>query len=496
MTVRPFFERPSPPSPPRRRLLLISYHFPPGTSVGARRWEQLAHFVAERGWGLDVVTRLDAPPASTERLEALPAGVRLYGVPQPSLPIERVEAVAARAYGVLRDLRRSMRTGGGNGGPGAPSAAVSSVSLERHEIRWPPAGFRDVLRGFNAWLVQERERAWAREATACALAVVTPGVHDAVITSGPPHMAHDCGRIVSLRCRLPFVMDMRDPWSRMPMLHESFASPVWYRIAERHERRVIAQAALIVANNEPARAELAGAYPEASSRIITVLNGTDDYPLPPSRRGGRFTIGFAGTIYQSHDVRSLFNAAARVIAELALSPAEFGLEFIGDFDRPGLAPLAEIARQTGIAEFVSVGPVRPHAEALEFLAQATMLVVFSGFGSIFIPAKTFEYMRFGAWLLVLAAPESATAQLLAGTEADVVPPDDIAAIAAAIRRRYEGHVAGVYATPIARDDRFSRRKQAEVLLDAIERLCASDASLTPSSLHDTDARTYRTSYSR
>ena len=99
-----------------------------------------------------------------------------------------------------------------------------------------------------------------------------------------------------------------------------------------------------------------------------------------------------------------------------------------------------------------------------------MLVVFVGFGREFIPAKTFEYMRFDAWLLTLTEPGSATAQLLQGTDADLVGPSDVAAIAAAIRTRYEMHRQGIAPVRVARDDRFSRAKQAEILLDAIERV--------------------------
>jgi len=155
---------------------------------------------------------------------------------------------------------------------------------------------------------------------------------------------------------------------------------------------------------------------------------------------------------------------------LSLTPADFGIDFIGDFGRPGELSIDAFAREAGIGDYLSVGPRRAHAEALEFLAQATMLVVFVGFGREFIPAKTFEYMRFDAWLLVLTEAGSATAHLLQDTDADLVGPSDVAAIAAAIRKRYEMHRQGAVPVRVARDDRFSRAKQAEILLDAIERV--------------------------
>ena len=58
-----------------------------------------------------------------------------------------------------------------------------------------------------------------------------------------------------------------------------------------------------------------------------------------------------------------------------------------------------------------------------------------------LPAKVFEYVRFDSWLLALAEPGSAIAQVLEGTSADVVVPE-VDAIAAAIVRRYRDHRAG------------------------------------------------------
>jgi len=52
----PFWEKRGSSAHDARRLLLISYHFPPDTTIGARRWEKLAKSVTERGWGMDVIT--------------------------------------------------------------------------------------------------------------------------------------------------------------------------------------------------------------------------------------------------------------------------------------------------------------------------------------------------------------------------------------------------------------------------------------------------------
>ncbi len=471
--LAPFWERRGTSAQESRRLLLISYHFPPDITIGARRWEKLAHAVAKRGWGLDVITcRPSAIDA--KRLDSLPAGVRVYGVADPELMSERVEQVLWRMYRTVWPNRRLAAPPAQSGAKPKHVVHERPESLDRSEIRATPRTPRELLRTYWAWLELTHGMRWAHRASELAQRIIVKGVHEAVITSAPPHMSHEAGRLVSLATGLPFVMDMRDPWSLQPWLRESVASPLWYRRAEACERACIEQAKLIVANTQPAHTALANAYPAARDRIITVMNGSDDDPLPPHRLSDRFTIGYAGTIYLDRDPLLLFRAAALVIKSEALTPQQFGIDILGRFAAEEHVPLLGMATREGIADHVTVEPPRPQQAALEFLAGASMLVIFPGSNTLAIPAKVFEYIRFDSWLLTIAEPASAIAQLLHGSTADVVEPQ-VSAVAAAITARYRDHVSGVRPTRVVVDGRFSRTAQAQLLLDAIAKVVAPTA---------------------
>jgi hypothetical protein len=461
----PFWEKEGTPNQRAHRLLLVSFHFPPDITIGARRWEKLSIAVTERGWGLDVITRAPTSKIGTA-LDSLLPGVRVFGAPDPPLVAERIEHVLWRAYRALIPnprLAASPKPGKGGEKTGRPE------SIDREDIRPSVRTPREVLRTYWAWLELTHGARWAYRAAALAMQIVESGVHECVITSAPPHMGHEAGRTVSEQTGLPFVMDMRDPWSLQPWLRESVASPLWYNRAKRFERRCIEQASLVVANTEPAREALVALHPDARAKIITVMNGSDDDPLPPHRDLGRFLIRYAGTIYLDRDPQLLFRAAARVIADLKLTPKQFGVDILGRFAAEDRLPLLGMAAQEGIADFVSVEPPRPHQAALEFLAGASMLVIFPGSNLLAIPAKVFEYIRFDSWLLAIAESRSGIGQMLSGTTADLVEPQ-LEAIAAAITIRYKDYVAGVRPVRVARDDRFSRAAQAQLLLDAIDKL--------------------------
>jgi hypothetical protein len=77
-------------------------------------------------------------------------------------------------------------------------------------------------------------------------------------------------------------------------------------------------------------------------------------------------------------------------------------------------------------------------------------------------------MRFDAWILALAEPEGAVARLLHGSEASVVPPSDVDAIAAVIERRFLQHRAGERGVPVAANERFSRSARAAAFFGALD----------------------------
>jgi len=289
-------------------------------------------------------------------------------------------------------------------------------------------------------------------------------------------MVHEAGRLVAERTGRPFVMDLRDPWSLVERLAGDIASPVWYRLARRYERLAVARAGLIVMNTEPAAQAMQRAYPEAAERIIAVMNGYDcDEVIPPSPAEGRFTVVFAGSVYLDRNPRVLLRAAATAVRDLGLTPKDFRIEFtghVGSVDSADPSSIGAMAKDEGLGDFVEVTGFRRRKELTELLANATMLVSLNQDSNMAIPSKIFEYMQYPAWLVALAERDSATELLLRGTAADVVAPADTAALADVLRRRCLQYHQGERPVRLSADSRFSRRTQATLLFDAIERVVA------------------------
>ena len=466
MAAAPFFvsERTGPPA--KGRLLLISYHFPPSRAAGALRWQKMAAHAWNHGWGLDVVTLAadDLPVADLSTLADLPSSTRLFGVPDAGPRFwERGENLL---WGAVKRFRK--RAPGGDPDNARVGEPVTQ-SLARGDLPRIPRTRGDWRRAYNAWSSYAREQAWQRLAASTALQVIDPTVHAAVVTCGPPHMVHEAGRMVAARAGLPHVMDLRDPWAGVERLYESFASPVWYFLARRHEERCVRSAALVAMNTEPARAVMATRYPDRADAMVAVLNGCDDvFPATAATREGPFRVMYAGNMYLDRDPRPLLRASSVVVRELGLDPIRFQLDFIGQVASYGGVAVASLAAAEGLADHVRVHAPMPRRELFALLAEAAVLVSLPQDSDSAIPSKVYEYTGFPAWLLAFATPESATGLLLHGSGADVVGPGDVVATAAVLRRRFLEHEAGVRATPIATQARFTRRYQAGIFFAALE----------------------------
>lgn len=454
------------------RLLLISLHFPPGASVGALRWQKLAQLAADRGWSFDVVTLAPDEGSDLSRLAELPPGTRLYGVAATPSKLQKLERWALRLRNTLRsrgrkqtpDTTAAPHESRGNGAH-APSRPHS---LPRPLIRWRVRGLRDVLRMYFALREYADQAAWARRARVVAGQLARSQRYAAVISSGPPHMAHDAARRVSEDAALPLIIDFRDPWSLFEQLPEAIASPLWTVTTQSHERRAVARASLVVTNTRVLERGMRAAYPGAADRVITVMNGSDEDVLPPPTRLPRFVIAYAGIFYGYEPVRTLFRGLACAVRDGSLAPEQIGIEIIGHFGDVDRATVLALAEEAGVGTFVAVGPARPRRQALDFLARAALLVTLPGHDRMTcIQSKIFEYVRFDAWILMLAERGSAMDALMQGTGADIASPDDSAEVGRILLAHYREYQRQEYPIALGADGRFSRRGQARILFDAM-----------------------------
>jgi glycosyltransferase involved in cell wall biosynthesis len=339
-----------------RKLLLLTYHFPPSAASGTFRLLGFARHLPRLGWQPIVV----APPA----LPWEPVDPGLLGQVPADTPVCSVAYPKGRA---LKGLRW----------------------LFPHAI-WLP------------W-------AWA----ACGR-MIRKYQPDALLTSSPPHCVHLLGWYLKRRFGIPWIADFRDPWFLNG--RPTSAGSRWPWFEARCEARVMRNADVIVANAPRATENLRESFPEQQHKMVTLTNGFDpeSFPAakPPAVAGEALHVIHAGEVYAGRDPRPFLDALEELSAESPAGGRRWRVSFLGRNCENGLDLPAEVRRR-GLDALVTVGSQLPYAQVLQEMAHADLLLLLDSPGRrLGIPAKLYEYLGTGRPILALAEPDGDVAWAL------------------------------------------------------------------------------------
>jgi glycosyltransferase involved in cell wall biosynthesis len=320
-------------------------------------------------------------------------------------------------------------------------------------------------------LVPDENVTWNLTAIPAAVRIARAEDVDVVVTTSPPNSVHLVGAAVKAATRARWVADLRDSIAAHPHRRvESAAVRAKEKASEQVARLVARQADAIVAASEAIADEARGLDP--AGVVVPILNGADfdDFAGLEYRRGDRFRITHTGSFFGKRDPRPFL----RALADAGLD--DVVARFVGDFrssDREWAERL-ELGDRLELHPYMS----RRRALALQRDSDALLLLIpdASGRGRGVISGKVFEYIAAERPILAVVPPDGAAADVIRETNAGVVaPPDDVDAIAEALRSLHDawkaGTLDGTRLTPADRE-RLGRSARIEELAELLRSLAA------------------------
>ena len=424
---------------------------------------RIAAIAESRGWQVDAIT---APRSPYERyderqLESLPPGTRVFCVDMPSAGLIDVPL---RFFRLVKELKPGERAANANSvpvnvGQSTRAPAVREVSRAAREVR-----------DFAQW------RRWALCAAELAGQIGSASRPKAILSSGPPQIAHEAARRAAKMLGVPLVIDFRDPWLIVGPKQGNSQSATLNRLIRRFERRVCHAADIIVLNTDAMLDVFANRYPALRERMLAIMNGADPEVLVfATTSDPSFTIAQTGDLYEGRDPRQFFRGVAQFLRERPEARDHVRVNFVGTLHYMG-RPLDHIAAEEGIGDVFEHSGAVTRQEALKLSGRAAVNLVLQQDARDSIPSKVFDYVQFPGAVLALCRPGDATLRILDGTGAFIVPPDDVGGIARALATSYEQWRSGTRPEPLNRDGRFDRNRQVQRLIDAIEALKARSSA--------------------
>jgi glycosyltransferase involved in cell wall biosynthesis len=257
---------------------------------------------------------------------------------------------------------------------------------------------------------------------------------DAILVSSPPLPAAVAAMTIAKRFRVPWVMDVRDPWPEAAVALGELSDPRVIRLLEWLELRLYASAAAIITVTEPFRAGI-GAKVDDPSKITIVPNGTTrkwieagkvdvdraELDLPADR----FVWTYAGNLGIAQGLGTAVEAAAEL-------GDGFQLQLVGA--GPVREKLEARAAELPPGSVVFRGLVEPEMAARYLRASDANLVSLGAQPELakFVPSKLFDCCAVGRPVILSAAGEPQ--RLAAAADAALpIPPEDRGALVDALR---------------------------------------------------------------
>ncbi len=435
-----------------RRVLVVSFFYPPDPAVGGRRVAKFVGYLPEFGWTPTVLTAAGVADATTA-VPAAPIHATRFLSPWRLLLARRTERRSDEPIALRERLGRR-----------GPLARGLYTTL-RHVLPMSSVRMPDATLGWVPFALAEGRRLLASDR------------FDAILSSSGPPSSHLVAARLQRHARLPWVADYRDLWSDNAWDHRI---PPFRWLERRLERLVLRRASYIttVARGWAERLSALHGLP-----VDVVYNGFDpsDYPATPPQRSG-FVITYVGTLIRpQQNPEPLFAALAQLAArpDLDLDRAGLRVEFLGT--APGA--IAGLAERHGVDRWVRQTPPVPHAESLARQA-SSMALLFLGWhdpAAGWLSAKLFEYLGARRPILAVGPPGGDASRILreCGIPDLTNDPAQIAARLASWLAEYSraGQVRGDQDEQAV--GRYTRRAQAGRLAQLLDAVVSAAGTESP-----------------
>ena len=437
-----------------KRVLVITYYWPPSGGSGVQRWVKFAKYLPQEGWQPVIYTPENPEYTAVDHtLEAeIPRSTEII-----RRPITEPYNLYRKLMGKGASTDMKTLTAGASGG------AVTEIS----------SGRKTWKQRLSLWIrgnlfVPDPRVGWVRPSVRFLKEYLKEHPVDVIVTTGPPHSMHLIGQRLHEELGLPWIPDFRDPWSRMYYLkHLPMTRRTWRRLRSM-EQSVLDGCSTALAVTPLVQEEFQA---QTKTPVAMITNGFDggdfDQAVEPD---GFFNVVHTGLLAADGNPLNLWKVLGIKAWSDPAFKAALRLRLVGKVDREVYDAIADAGLQDNV---VDLG-YRDHLAAVREQLAATVLVLPLRNDPEYrpiLPGKLFEYLASRRPVLGIGQEDGAMARVLAATGAGVTAGwDNIDAIRVFIDTAWEQFNAG--GVPPVQGDiaRFSRRNLTHELAALLERV--------------------------
>ncbi len=381
---------------PQKKILIITYYWPPAGGPGVQRWLKFAKYLPENGWTPVIYTPENPsyPLLDESLLKDVPEG------------LEIVKTKIWEPYQLAEKLNKSNKKfKAGQFDVGSNQSWKSRLSI------WVRGNF----------FIPDARVFWVKPSVKFLEQYLKENKIDVVVTSGPPHSLHLIG--LALKENFPdlkWIADFRDPWTEISYYKHLKLTKNSDRKHRQLESEVFRNADITLATSYTD----AENFRKNGANAICITNGFDETDAGSQSQKQtsdvyqqrKFTLSYIGVLEQLRNPENLWKALDELVKTNPVFAENFMLKFAGRIDDKILNSIEQSALKNHIANLGYLS----HDKAIDEMQTSDVLLI-TNFPNVsskgIIPGKIFEYLATGKQIISFGPDEADVAKILEETRA-------------------------------------------------------------------------------
>lgn len=409
-----------------KRVLIITYYWPPTGGSGVQRWEKFAKYLPDEGWQPVIYT-----PSNPEMLavdECL-----LSEIPECA---EVIKSRIVEPYSIYNFFSRKKE--------------INPINSQKKNWKQKLALY---IR--SNYFVPDPRVTWVNKSVTLLERYLKSNPVDVIISTGPPHSMHLIAQKVSAKLRIPWIADFRDPWTKMFYFNELKLRRRALRKHLKLEQSVLDDANTVIAVSPLVRDDFQS---RTNTPVALITNGYDEEDFSIEvKPNGYFNIVHTGLFASDGIPTTLWKVLSDLMKEDPELRNQLCIRLVGKTDVEVLDSLKEYGMSDNVLDL----KYKSHIETIFEQKAASLLILPLRKAAEYrktLPGKIFEYLAARRPVLGIGQPDGAASKLLRDCNAGrMFDWDDYAGTASYVRKAWESHKRGEWNQIPGDISRFTRR---------------------------------------
>lgn len=373
--------------PESKKILIITYYWPPAGGPGVQRWLKFVKYLPE--FGIQPIVYIPENPT------------------YPIVDVNLEEDVSEKAIILKNRIFEPYQLASFFSKNKTKKISSGIIPNQKKQ------SFLDKtllwIRG-NLFIPDARVF-WVKPSVSYLEKYISENNIDTIITSGPPHSLHLIGLSLKQKLNITWLADFRDPWTTIGY-HKSLKLST--RAARKHkalEYQVLNTADTIIVTSKTTKSE----FEDITNKPIAVItNGYDTEPVTKINLDSKFSLAHIGSFLSERNPLILWESLVELIQEVRDFKSHLEIKLIGAVSQEVLDTIAQFNLDSYLNNLGYVS----HSEAITHQRSSQVLLLIeinSEETNSIIPGKLFEYMVSNRPIIAIGPSESDFAEIITET---------------------------------------------------------------------------------